>query len=83
MAFFDVGQPIEATKFGLASVQDFCSGGDLDQLPDIAADVMKKRYQWFKMFRPDPLSMIGLVGQLISSQHTFPATLTLRQLLLF
>ena len=40
--------PVESAKFGLASVQDFCLGGDLDQLPDIAADVMKKRYGWFE-----------------------------------
>ena len=54
MAFFDLGQPIDATKFGLASVQDFCSGGDLDQLPDIAADVIKKRYQWFENVQARP-----------------------------
>ena len=39
--------PVESAKFGLASVHDFCLGGDLDQLPDIAADLMKKRYGWF------------------------------------
>ena len=38
--------PVESAKFGLDSVQDFCLGGDLDQLPDIAADVMKKRFRW-------------------------------------
>ena len=53
--------PVESAKFGLASVQDFCLGGDLDQLPDIAADVMKKRYGWFEnaLARPFEQDRLG------------------------